>query len=103
MPDLERGVCLHVAPNRSAPICRSARHDTTRSRDNVPVEHIREVADRVLMISEIETPDGYAVVLSESVFIQAGEEFWTEGQGVAIRRASGRVERIGGAWETRCR
>jgi hypothetical protein len=82
-------------------MCRSAQLATVR--DNVPVEHIREVADRILLISEIETPDGYAVVLSKSVFVRVGEEFWTEEQGLAIRRANGRVDRIGGAWETRCR
>jgi hypothetical protein len=60
-----------------------------------------ERADRMVMISEVVTTDGYALVLADTVFIEQGEAYWTEDDALVVRRLSGQQNRYAGSWESR--
>jgi hypothetical protein len=55
------------------------------------------------LVSEVETTDGYKLVLSKPVFVEVGQRYWTEESGLVVEGDDGSRMCIAGSWETICR
>jgi hypothetical protein len=56
-----------------------------------------------LLVSELETSDGYKLVLSQPVFIEIGQRYWAEESVLVIEGGRGSRTTVPGSWETVCR
>lgn len=57
-------------------------------------------ADRLTLVSELKTSDGYALVLQEPAFIPLGAIYWTENNFLCIETSTGFLRCVG-VWESR--